>query len=336
MRLSLAPWGETIAEQVAAAKAAEDAGFADVWVSELHRSAFVPCAAIASATERVGVGTAIALAFTRSPMTTALTALDLDDWSGGRFILGLGSGVQRLNEDWHNARFGKAAPHLRETVAAIRRLVAGARRGEPITIEGEYEPVRLRGYERPFPQARDAIPVYLAAVGPIMTRLTGEIADGWLGHELGSPRYLAEVITPTLADGLGRAGRAREDLQVVVSAMCVIDEDAKQAKRWAAGLVAFYATVRTYGEFFAFHGFETEAAAIGERFRAGDEAGMIDACPDAMVDALCLAGDADEVRAKLMEYEGLADGVKLSPPTHLVPPEVTRHAQRGILEVLAP
>jgi alkanesulfonate monooxygenase SsuD/methylene tetrahydromethanopterin reductase-like flavin-dependent oxidoreductase (luciferase family) len=123
---------------------------------------------------------------------------------------------------------------------------------------------------------------------------------------------------------------------VIASAVCVIDEDARQAKRWAAGLVAFYATVRTYESFFAFHGFEKQAAEIRTHFKAGDEVKMVDACPDEMVDALTLAGTAAEVRARLKEYVGIADGVKLSPPTHLVPAEVTRRSQGAILECLAP
>jgi len=336
VRLSYAPWGETMREVVDAAVAAESAGFSDVWISELHRSAFVPAAAVASATRTIGVGTAIALAFPRSPMITALNALDLDDLSGGRFTLGLGSGVKRLNEDWHNVPFGKAAPHLRETIAIIRRLVAEAHLGKPIEIDGEHERVRIRGYERPFPPVRERIPIYIAAVGDVMTRLAGEIGDGFLGHELGSPRYLSERLLPNISAGLERAGRDRSSCAVVTSVCCVIDDDSRQAKRWAAGLVAFYATVRTYEPFFAFHGFEREASEIGERFRAGDEKAMIDATPDEMVDALSLAGTADEVRKRLGAYEGIADGVKLSPPTHLVPPEVTRASQAAILDHLAP
>ncbi|MGH2812731.1 MAG: LLM class flavin-dependent oxidoreductase [Actinomycetota bacterium] len=336
MRISYAPWGETLGELVKAGADAESAGFEKVWVSELHRSAFVPTAAIAQATSSVEVGTAIALAFVRSPLTIALSALDLDELSGGRFILGLGTGVRRLNEDWHHARFGQAAPHLRETVALVRRLVAEAHLGKPLEFEGEWERIRMRGFQRPFEPARARIPIYLAAVGEVMTRLAGEVGDGWLGHELGSSAYLTEHVIPNLDRGLRRAGRSREGLEVIPSACCVIDRDGRQAKRWAAGLVAFYATVRTYEPFFAFHGFGGEAAAIHERFRAGDEQGMIDACPDEMVDALALAGTPQEVSRRLGEYEGWADGVKLSPPTHLVPAEVTRHAQAGILEWLGP
>jgi probable F420-dependent oxidoreductase len=336
VRLSYAPWGETIGEVVDASLAAEGAGFDHVWISELHRSAFVPAAAVAAATRTIGVGTAIALAFVRSPMITALTALDLDDLSGGRFTLGLGSGVKRLNEDWHNARFGRPALHLRETIAIVRRLAAEAHLGKPIEIEGESERVRIRGFQRPFPPVRKRIPIFVAGVGDVMTRMAGEVGDGWLGHELSSPRYLAERIVPNLEEGLGRAGRKREELAVVTSACCVIDADGRQARRWAAGLVAFYATVRTYEPFFAFHGFDAEAREIRERFRAGDERGMAEECPDNMVDALALAGTPDEVRARLAAYEGIADGVKLSPPTHMVPPEVTRACQAAIIEHLAP
>lgn len=138
---------------------AEVAGFETVSVSELHRSAFVPAAAIAKATSTARVGTAIALAFVRSPMTTALTALDLDELSGGRFVLGLGSGVMRLNENWHNARFGKPAQHLRETVSIIRQLVAEAHLGKPIEMDGDWERIRLRGFARPFAPLRDRIPM---------------------------------------------------------------------------------------------------------------------------------------------------------------------------------
>lgn len=336
LRLSYAPWGESLAELSAAASSAEVAGFTEVWASELHRSSFVQASAMTQATETVGVGTAIALAFVRSPMTTALTALDLDELSGGRFILGLGSGVKRLNEDWHGATFGSPARHLRETIEIVRAVVAGAHVGKPIDYNGEWERVRVRGFERPFKPVRDRIPIYLASVGDVVTRLAGRVADGWLGHELGSPRYLSERLIPNLQAGLSKQGRDRDDLKVIASACCVIDRDGRQARRWAAGLVAFYASVRTYEPFFEFHGFGAEARAIQERFRAGDEQGMVDACPDEMVDALTLAGTAQEVRDKLRQYEGLADGVKLSPPTHLVPAEVTRRAQASILENLSP
>lgn len=335
MRFAYGPWGETMAELTDAAKAAEDAGFDSLWTAELHRSAFVPAAAVCAATARATVGTGIALAFVRSEFVTALSALDLDDLSGGRFVLGLGTGVKRLNEDWHGARFGKPAAHLRETVALVRRFIAEFARGEPIESEGEHHRIVVRGYERPFPQVRTEIPIYLAAMGPVMTKLAGEIGDGWIAHELGSPRYLDDKILPALRDGLAHGGRPRGAVTVMPSACCMPFEDGRQAKRWAAGLVAFYASVKTYREFFAYHGFEREYAVIQERFRAADFDGMVDACPDAMVDTFTFAGTPDEVRSRLAAYEGMADVLKITPPTHLVPPDVTRLAQERILDLFA-
>jgi len=335
VRLTVAPWGKSLAELVAVARNAETAGAGTVWVSELHRSAPVPLAAIAGATSDVRIGTAVALAFVRSPMVTALEAIDLDELSGGRLVLGLGSGVRRLNEDWHHARWGRPVAHLRETVAAIRELVARSHLGVPIELDGEHEPVRLRGFQRPFPPVRTTIPIFLAAVGPAMTRLAGEIGDGWIAHELGSPANLRDNVLPRLSEGLVRGGRSRSDLEVVASACCVPYADGRQARRWAAGLVAFYATVRTYEDLFAWHGFRGEAKAVQEAFRSGDERGMVDAVPDAMVDALTVAGTPDEVAERLAGYEGLADTVKLSPPTRFVPPEATRAAQEGILRLVA-
>ncbi len=335
LRLTYGPWGDTLQEMVAAARSAEDAGFERVWVPELHRSAFVPAAAIAQATSTVGVGTGIAWAFARSELVTALHALDLDDLSEGRFVLGLGTGVKRLIEDWHHATFGKPVTHIKETVALIRRIIATAHTGAPIEADGDWVTVNIRNYERPFQPRRTEIPIYLASVGPLMTRTAGEIGDGWLSHELGSPRYLSQEILPNLEEGLRRSGRPREAVDRIVSACCVPHADGVQAKRWAAGLVAFYASVRTYTDFFAFHGFESEARTIQDRFRAGDVSGMVDACSDEMVDTFTFAGTFDEVRAGLERYEGLADAIKLTPPTHFVDVEVTRLAQTNILELFS-
>lgn len=334
-RVSLAPWGETFDELEAAGRAADGGGFDTVWTSELHRTAFVPLAALARSTRRVGLGSAIAWAFVRSPMITALTALDLDEASGGRLVLGLGTGVRRLNTDWHNRPFDRPVTQLRETIAIIRRVVADAHRGVEIVVDGETEHLRLRGYERPFAPARTTIPVYVASVGPQLTRLAGEVADGWIAHELGSTAYLRERVLPQLQKGMAESGRAREEFTVVASACCAPHRDAREARRRAAGLVAFYATVKTYDDFFDFHGFLPEAKRIQELFRAGDQAAMADAVPDEMVDALTFAGTPDDVRERLQAYTGLADVLKLSPPTHLVPVEVTRESQAAVLEAFS-
>ncbi len=331
MQVDLYPWAASLTELGDTAARAEAAGFRRVWSAELHRSAFVPVAAMAAATTRVGVGTGIAWAFTRSPMTIALAALDLDEMSGGRFALGLGSGVKRLNEQWHGRTWERPVRRLSETVGIVRRFVAEAHTGEVLEIEGEVEALHLRGYQRPFPPRRTELPIYLAAMGSQMSRLAGEIADGWLAHELGSPAYLRDRVLPEIKTGLSRSGRHRGSIDLVASGCCVVLPDGREALRRTAGLVAFYASVHTYTEFFAFHGFGNEARRVQELFRQGDIPGMIEAVPDEMVDAVTLSGTPERAREKLRQYEGLVDSVKLSPPTHFIDVEEVRDAQESIL-----
>ncbi|HTW15378.1 MAG TPA: LLM class flavin-dependent oxidoreductase [Nocardioides sp.] len=336
MRITFAPWGETLAELADVSRRAEAAGAEVVWVPELHRSATLSAAAIAQATSTAQVGTAIALAFTRSPMVTALEALDLDELADGRFILGLGTGVQRLNEDWHNARWGKPVGHLRETVRNLRHFWATCTTGEQIDLDGEYEPMRIRGYERPYPVRRTEIPIYLAAMGPAMTRLAGRIADGWISHELCSPSYLEQRILPEIDAGVAAVeGRSRKDVELVVSACCSVDTDTAAATRRVAGLVGFYASVRTYADFFEFHGLGEQQQAVIDAFRSGRGADYLaDAVTDEMVDALTLNGDFDRVAEQIAEYDGLADAVKLSAPTHGIAASETRAAQDRIIELI--
>ncbi|MEU8802359.1 LLM class flavin-dependent oxidoreductase [Spirillospora sp. NPDC048819] len=336
MRITFAPWGETLAELTDAARRAEAAGAEAIWVPELHRSATVAAAAIAAATERAQIGTGIALAFTRSPMITALEALDLDDMSGGRFVLGLGSGVQRLNEDWHNVPFGKPVRHMREAVRNIRAFWETCTTGDPIDLPGDEEPMRIRGYQRPFAVQRTDIPVYIAAMGPAMTRLAGTIGDGWISHELCSPRYLAEQVMPELETGIGRTeGKRREDVDVVVSACCSVSDDRATALRRVSGLVGFYASVRTYADFFAFHGLAEQQQAVIGAFRNGTGAEhLAETVSTEMIDALTMAGGRDEVAERIAGYEGLADSVKLSPPTHGLSAAETRAAQDELLALL--
>ncbi len=336
MRITFAPWGETLAELADASARAERAGAEAIWVPELHRSATVTAAAVIGATTRVQVGTAITLAFTRSPMVTALEALDLDELSGGRFVLGLGTGVQRLNEDWHHARWGKPVGHLTETVRNIRAFVAGATTGEPIEFDGEFEPIRLRGYERPYPVQRTELPIYLAAMGPAMTRLAGRIAQGWISHELCSPAFLAERALPEIEAGLATAGRQRSDIDLVVSACCSVDPDPDVAIDRVRGHVGFYASVRTYADFFAFHGLADGQQRVIDAFRSGKGAEHLAAAVTAeMVDAITLNGDRDRVAEQLTAYAGLADSVKLSAPTHGLTPAQIRAGQDEVIALIA-
>src|SRR5918994_5720217 len=158
-RVSIAAIADSVDDLASQARGAEAMGIDCVWAPELFRSSVTQATWIAAATERIGVGTGIAWAFTRSPFILAVTALDIDEMSGGRFRLGLGAGVKRLNETWHGVEYGRPAPHLRETVEAARLIMEKAGSGEPIRYEGEYVEIDIKGWIRPHKAARDRVPI---------------------------------------------------------------------------------------------------------------------------------------------------------------------------------
>ena len=135
-RIQVIALGDSAQELAEGAAAAEAAGVEGVWAIELYRSTFTQATWLAAKTESIGIGTGITWAFTRSPFLLAVSALDIDEMSGGRFRLGLGAGVKRLNERWHGAEYGRPAPHLRETVEATRLIMESANAGAPIRYEG--------------------------------------------------------------------------------------------------------------------------------------------------------------------------------------------------------
>ena len=323
--------GRDPAEVAGLAAEAERAGLARLWAAELHRSATVPLAVAAAATERIELGTGIALAFTRSPMVLALEALDLDELSGGRFVLGLGAGVRRLNTRWHAAAYDRPVRRMRELVAAARELMAALAEGRDARAAGEIYDVEVLGLRRPYAAPRPAPPVWLAAVLPGMTALAGEVADGFLDHPVTTPAWLAGRLIPALDAGAARAGRARPE--VAGALICAAsDDDPAAARRAAAGTVGFYATVRTYEELFSEHGFGGRLRAIRRAFLEGDGDRLAEAVGEDMTDAFAAAGTVAQVQERARAYEGLADRLWAAPPHHMQGHEDAVRWQRGILE----
>jgi len=196
-RVSVAAIGVTVADLEAETKRAEAAGVECVWAPELFRSSVTQAAYLAGRTEKIDIATGIAWAFTRSPFILAVSALDIDEMSGGRFRLGLGSGVKRLNETWHNAEYGKPAPHMRESIEATRLIMQQAGKGEPIRYEGSYYDIDIKGWIRPHPAARESVPIYTAGVQGGMCRMAGDVADGLIG---GRHRSNAELMAQGIAN----------------------------------------------------------------------------------------------------------------------------------------
>jgi probable F420-dependent oxidoreductase len=335
-RISIAAIAGTAAELAEEARAAEAAGIDCIWTPELFRSSITQATFLAAETERVGIGTGIAWAFTRSAFILAISALDIDEMSGGRFRLGLGAGVKRLNETWHNVEYGKPAPHLRETIEAVREIMAKAHRGEPIRVEGDYQDLDIKGWVRPHPPARETVPIYTAAVREGMARMAGDVADGLIGHPMCSLRWLDEVVVANFEQGLERSGRARTDLDFIPTVCCAISDDEEAAYDAARKTICFYATVRTYMPLWEMHGFGDAATAVGDAFRAGDFAAMPGHVPNEMVDAYCASGPLDRVRERVEAVAERADGIVLTPPTYFISPEELAEYQRRIVASFAP
>src|SRR5436309_4393864 len=205
------------------ARRAEQAGYESVWVAETARSAFVQAALVAQTTTRVRVGTAVALAFPRSPAITAMAARDLAELSEGRFVLGLGSQVKRVNEQRFSVPFEHPAPKMEEAVLAVR-AVLGAFGGKPLEHRGRFYTLTMP----PFPGAGPApgpVPIYLAAVNVRMVETAGRVADGVLGHPMTSPRWIQDVVRPSVQIGARKAGRDPSSINVSSGVILQISPD---------------------------------------------------------------------------------------------------------------
>jgi probable F420-dependent oxidoreductase len=335
-RISIAAIGDTTEDLAEQARIAEAAGIDCVWTPELFRSSVTQATWLAAQTERIGIGTGIAWAFTRSAFILAVTALDIDEISGGRFRLGLGAGVKRLNETWHAVDYGKPAPHLRETIEATRLIMEKASSGEPIRFEGEYQDIDIKGWIRPHKAVREGVPIYTAAMQEGMCRMAGDVADGLIGHPMCPPRWLGEVMIPSFEKGLARSGRQRSDLDFIPTVCCAIDDDEGRAIEMARRTISFYATVKTYMPLWELHGFADNAVEAGAAFRRGDLAAVPAAISDEMVEAYCAAGPIDKVRARVEATAERADGLFLTPPTYFISPEELSEFQNRIIDAFGP
>jgi probable F420-dependent oxidoreductase len=316
-------------ETAGLAREAEEAGFEGLWTAEMAHEPFLPLAAAATSTSRIQLGTSIALAFVRSPWVTALSALDMDVLSGGRFILGLGTGLKRLNERWHGVAYGKPTPHIKECVQVIRLITREAHLGRPIRFSGQYYDLDIQGWQRPYPPQRESIPIYLAGVREGMIRTAAEVADGLLGHAIYSLPWVRETVLPSVARGLAEAGRRRAEFHLCLTVCCAVGKDAAAARRAAAATIAFYATVKTYEPLFA--AFPQEYRRIQEADRREDRAAMAEAVSAEMIEAFAVAGTPDEARKQLAAYSELADSICLQPPDQLIDPSETESYRRALV-----
>ncbi|RMH86200.1 MAG: TIGR03617 family F420-dependent LLM class oxidoreductase [Actinomyces sp.] len=295
---------------------AERAGFGALWLTESGRTAYLGCAAAALATERIGIGTAIAVAFPRSPMVTAAVAWELADATGGRFTLGLGTQVKAHIERRYSTEYAPPGPRLREYVQALRAIFAAFRGDERLDFDGDfYHFSLLPPTWSPGPIAVPDPPVFVSAVLPWMSRMAGELCDGVHIHPFHSPTYLREVQIPAIAEGARRAGRDLSAVTLEIPVMTAVgDTEAEiaETREHARTMIAFYGSTRTYAPTFEIHGYEGLAEALHERQRAGDLAGMTALVTDEVLDHYIVTATWDGLGPALVErYRDLAPSVRV-------------------------
>ena len=315
------------------AQQAEQAGFDSVFTVEFfNQHAFAVLGAIAATTSRIGIGTGIANAFTRSPLVHATAAMDLDELSGGRMVLGLGSGTRRMNTDWWGMPFEKPATRMKEMIDLLRAAFAAAN-GFGFRFKGRFWDIKIPVFTRP--GARPDLPIWTAAVNAPMIRTAGTAADGLVGHPIATRRWHREVTLPSLRAAEAAAGRPSGACRLVPYVLTSLHPDRAVAIQDAKQQIGFYYTVKVYHTILAFHGLPDVAAACRNALATFDIAAMAAAIPDSLVDEIAIACPPDEARDRLAQWRDLTDEVLFYAPSIGVPTDRVQENNERILEVFA-
>jgi F420-dependent oxidoreductase-like protein len=300
--------GLTREDQLAIVSEAERLGYDSVWTAEAYGSdAATILGWIAGQTSRIRLGSAIFQMPGRSAAMTAMTAATLDQLSGGRMILGIGSSGPQVAEGWHGQRFGRQIQRTREYVAVVRKALARERlefHGE--TIELPLPDGPGRALKLTIAPVQERIPVYLAAIGPNNTRLAGEIADGWI-PTLFSPEHVGEF-RPLLEEGAARSGRSLDGFDIAPTVNLFITDDLTSARDAMRPFLALYVggmgsrERNFYNQLVQRYGFEDAASSVQDLYLEGRRDEAMAALPDALIDLVSLCGPADRVRERLAAY----------------------------------
>lgn len=305
----------------AAARTLEQRGYDGCWTAEINHDPFLPLTLAAEHTSDIELGTSIAVAFARTPMTVAQIGWDLQEYSCGRFILGLGSQIKPHVEKRFSMPWGKPVARMREFVMALREIWACWHHGDPLNFEGEFYTHKLMTPMFVPPRHPYGSPkVFVAAVGDRMTEMCGEVADGLLAHAFSTRRYIREVTIPTLTRGIERSGRRRSDVEVASPLFVVTGHDEQQMAAAAVATrkqIAFYASTPAYRTVLELHGWGDLQTELHRLSRDGDWDTMGSLIDDTLLAEFAVVapvGDlADKIRTRC---DGLIDRVLVGfPPT---------------------
>ncbi len=294
----------------------EAVGYDRAFSFEAKHNPFIPLAVAGEHTSSIELGTAIAIAFARTPMTLANAAWDLQTVTGGRFTLGLGSQIRPHIEQRYGMPWSKPAARMRELVLGIRAIFDTWQHGAPLSFDGEfYTHTRMIPAFDPGPNAFGPPPIFTAGFGPRMTAVAGEVADGFLVHPVNTRRSLQELTMPAIAEGARRVGRSSEDVQVVCVTIVVTGRDEAEMARSREAVreqLAFYGTTPAYLPVFELEGYgdlHPELNRLAKEGRWGEMAGLID---DELIETIAVVGEPESIGGKIRaRLAGISDHVSL-------------------------
>ncbi len=300
--------GLTPADQLELARAAEELGYDSIWTAEAYGSdAATVLAWLAAGTSRIKLGAGIFQIPARTAAMTAMTAATIDNLSGGRMLLGLGTSGPQVSEGFHGVRFGKQLQRTREYVAVVRMALARQKiefRGETIQLplpDGPGKALKLT--IRP---VQEQIPILLAVLGPKNVALAGEIADGWLPVFF-SPEHTTALRGP-LEEGAARAGRSLDDFRICPSVNVMISDDLESARNAMRPILALYVggmgsrEQNFYNRIVSSYGFEKAAQVVQELYLAGKKTEAMFALPEELIDLVSIAGPRDRAKEKIRAF----------------------------------
>lgn len=293
------------------AKQVEAAGYSGAWTAETAHDPFLPLLLAAEHTSDLEIGTSIAVAFARSPMTMANTAWDLQAYSKGRFVLGLGSQIKPHIEKRFSMEWSRPAARMREFVLALRAIWNTWQTGEKLAFRGDFYHHTLM---TPFfmPDKDDlgdfgTPKVFLAGVGPMMTEVAGEVCDGFICHGFTTERFLREVTIPALQRGRAKAGKTMEGFEIVGPSFVVTgnnDEEIEKATVGTRQQIAFYGSTPAYKGVLELHGWGGLQEELNVLSKRGDWAKMGTLIDDEVLDAFAVVGEPEQIAPELSKRYG--------------------------------
>jgi probable F420-dependent oxidoreductase len=297
----------TLAQQI------EAMGFDALWVAEAAHNPYMALALASTTTQRLKMGTGISVAFARSPTVTAYEAWDLARLTDGRFMLGLGTQIKAHIKRRFGMVWDHPGPRMRDYLLALKALWNTFQSNEPLNYRGEfYQLTYMTPFFQPAPLEKPHIPLYIAAVGPYMTKLAGELCDGMHVHAFTSVKYMREVTLPNIEAGLAASGRSRADISLN-SAVFVATNEAEKIE--AKSQLAFYASTPVYKGVLEAHGWGDLQDRLTALTREGKWTELHKEISDDMLNTIGIIAAPDEVGHAVKErYEGLLDRVGLYLP----------------------